>query len=159
MQKFINRGHAQAGFTLIELLVVIAIIGILAGIVLASLGSARSGAADAKIKEQLSSMRSAMESYYATNGNYGASQTADGCTTAPSVAPWNNSATGMLALANDNNYANGVTCATTGTGWAAEALLSTANTYFCVDSSGAATTTVGSSISAVATVNVVCGPL
>ncbi len=49
---------SQKGFTLIELLVVIAIIGILATIVLTSLGSSRTRGNDTKIKGQLSSMRS-----------------------------------------------------------------------------------------------------
>jgi prepilin-type N-terminal cleavage/methylation domain-containing protein len=130
--------HTQRGFTLIELLVVIAIIGILAGIVLASLGSARTGANDAKIKEQLSSMRSAMEIYYATNGNYGVSSATDGCPAgAPTVVPWNSTATGMAPLSNQNNYPGALLCYTSGAAWAAEAALTSG--FFCVDSSGIAT--------------------
>jgi len=61
------------GFTLIELLVVIAIIGLLASIVLASLGSANVKARDAKRASEMHSLQNALELYYVANGQYPAS--------------------------------------------------------------------------------------
>jgi len=58
------------GFTLIELLVVIAIIGILAGLIIVSLGDATNQAKEAKIKSALDQLRPVAQLYYNKYGNY-----------------------------------------------------------------------------------------
>ncbi len=58
----------ERGFTLIELLVVIAIIGLLSGVVLASLNTARDKANDAKRKAEVKTLMTAVGAFYAQNG-------------------------------------------------------------------------------------------
>jgi prepilin-type N-terminal cleavage/methylation domain-containing protein len=65
-----KRNYLKNGFTLIELLVVIAIIGILAAIVIASLGTAKAKGRDARRQSDLRQIQLALELYNDANSTY-----------------------------------------------------------------------------------------
>lgn len=79
----------ERGFTLIELLVVIAIIGVLAGVVLASLNSARGKSRDAARLAQADAFVKALDLYYFDNGHFPPGNS--GSVTAGSVRNFNGS--------------------------------------------------------------------
>jgi prepilin-type N-terminal cleavage/methylation domain-containing protein len=141
---------AQAGFTLIELLVVIAIIGLLSGVVLASLNTARTKGADAGIKSNLKSVQTQAEIYYDDTQKYNA----DGSTGLSSAACTNTADT-LFADAivwkaiqsaqatNGGTLANVTRCAvaSAGTSYAVAVLMRSVTGWFCIDSNGASTNT------------------
>ena len=159
----IRKGHLR-GFTLIELLVVIAIIGILSAVVLASLNTARAKGTDASIKSDLNTVQTqaaldydAFPNAYAsgtgvvcgtTEGTFVPSCTAGtGSPGTAGVSPFSTGATGDTTAITAMNQAagvtgGGITGAYTTTTYVVEAkLTATAGTYWCVDSTGAATST------------------
>lgn len=149
------------GFTLIELLVVIAIIGILAAIVLVSLGNVRQRGANVGVGANLASIRTQAEVYAQGNGS---NQYSGLC----GVAPISNAIAAAKADAGINTLtnttigvagSNGVaTChvSAANDAWAVEVPLLAPNTQFwCVDSGGTSGTTT---ISSLGIGDTTCGP-
>lgn len=59
----------RAGFSLIELVIVIAILGILAAVAVPRMSRGAAGATSSRLRSDLSTMRSALELYYAEHNN------------------------------------------------------------------------------------------
>jgi prepilin-type N-terminal cleavage/methylation domain-containing protein len=70
-----KRASSNKGFTLIELLVVIAIIGVLTALLLANMVGIRGRGADAKIKNDMRQLKSALRMYYNDYQSYPANLT------------------------------------------------------------------------------------
>ncbi|HUC87300.1 MAG TPA: type II secretion system protein GspG [Candidatus Saccharimonadales bacterium] len=66
--------RTQGGFTLLELLIVIVIVGILAFLIVPSITSGPQKARDAQRKHDLSTIKSALETYYNDSNSYPSSQ-------------------------------------------------------------------------------------
>jgi len=139
----------KKGFTLIELLVVIAIIGILSGVVLTSLGTARNKGSDAAVKGDLDGVRSQAEIVYDNSGqSYGSTVQASGaCPGAGGTTLFGDSKIASAISAAKSAGSGNVQCVSSGsagavTSWAVAAnLKSTSTTFWCVDSNGFAGTT------------------
>lgn len=123
----------KKGFTLIELLVVIAIIGVLSAVVLASLNTARSKGSDAAIMSDLDGIRTQAQLWYGDHANSYAGVCGD-----TTIAK-------QIAGAETANGTENVVCNPSADGKAyavSSGLLAFSPVqYYCVDSTGAGTTT------------------
>jgi prepilin-type N-terminal cleavage/methylation domain-containing protein len=135
--------NTTKGFTLIELLVVIAVIGILAGVILVSLNSARGKAQDVKVISAVKQLKTIVESNYSgiaypdltndspINGGFVASGNPGNAEITLLIAD-------ALALGSTINVVNDPNTGPTVLNYAIYGqLVSSSTLYFCLDSTGA----------------------
>ena len=127
----------RKGFTLIELLVVIAIIGVLAAVVMVSMSGATDKARDARIKGDVSQLRTIAGMIYDDDSSY-----VDLCTGDTIDVSGTGYDTQLGAILTDIGDQSGsvYACSADASNYCVEAKLATGD-YFCVDSTGLATTT------------------
>ncbi len=173
IQKVYNFSSKARGFTLIELLVVIAIIGILAGIVLAALGTTRQKGADAGIQGNLDSIRTGAEVFAGNNSNtYGTAQAAAAVAAGNSCGStvgsmWVDPTIAAATKAASNNAGtpvalgggvNTVACVSTPTFYLITAVLKTNPLMaLCVDSTGVAKQSTGTNMDTLAKITALTG--
>ena len=132
------------GFTLIELLVVIAIIGILSGVVLVSVNSARLKASDVAVRSDLSTIRTAVADHYdSLTGSYNITAAAisgGACSALSTVGTVFENTNVQSAFVNaftmnggQEGYCN---IDDAGTSYAFAFPLKTVGSFWCIDSSG-----------------------
>jgi prepilin-type N-terminal cleavage/methylation domain-containing protein len=143
--------RVSSGFTLIELLVVISIIGVLSGVILASLGNARTKGSDVTVKSNLNNMRGQAELYYDSNSaSYGTFAVAT-CPVVQTVGSLFNDANIVKAIASASNAAGGsaTRCVASPNAYAISVGLKTANTSWCIDSTGQSKSFAGTPTAAI----------
>jgi prepilin-type N-terminal cleavage/methylation domain-containing protein len=133
-----NNMKKDKGFSLVELLIVITIIGILSTIILNSVSNARARAYDSKIKQQLSSFRTAAEIYFSNQfpNSYGPASAV--CTVGMfnDVSSANGSPGLYIAAGNLPDFST-IVCGSTDSAYAVKATLYSGTDYWCVDNKGA----------------------